>query len=241
MPNWCENRLILKCQTIEQAVELETAFNGDGFCNAITPISVDDPEWYEKRYAEWGIKWDFRPDEETHSWRDASTLHLAFFSPWHPPLALYGTLTARGFGVEAHWFEPNMNFSGSLVDDHRVEGEFWNYDTIPKSVIEGFGEGHIRAYHKEYFYICRAPEDFDTERFIQIPMDEWPKAFQSVVDDALRPTDLDEFYDYPIDEMLGSHEIWKGDELFYIAAQEGDWDSDGDAYLNVSLWKSQQP
>jgi len=241
MPNWCENRLTLECQTVEQAVELEAAFNNDGLCNAIIPIPDSDPDWYHKRCAAWGIKWDFRPDECSPSWRDGATLHLAFFSPWHPPLALYNALAVRGFGVEAHWLEPNMNFSGSLVDGHKIEGELWNYDAIPKSVIEGFGEDHIRAYLTEYFYIRRAPADFHTKGFIQIPRDEWPETFQSVVDDALRPTDLDEWYDYPIDEMLGDYEIEQDESLFYIAEQEGDWDSDGDVYLNVSLWKWQQP
>jgi len=39
--------------------------------------------------------------------------------------------------------------------------------------------------------------------------------------------------------MLGDYEIEQDESLFYIAEQEGDWDSDGDVYLNVSLWKWQ--
>lgn len=241
MPNWCENRLILNCQTAEQAVELESAFHNDGFCNAIIPIPDSDPNWYDKRYAAWGIKWDFRPDEEARSWRDGTTLHLAFFSPWGPPLALYTELTVRGFGVEAHWFEPSMNFSGSLIDGRMIEGEFSYCEVVPESVKKGFGEAYIRDYLTEYFYIRRAPDDFDTKRFIAIPMDEWPTDFQREADNALRPEDLRDCYDYPVDQMLGDHDVWGGDELFYIAEQEGDWDSDGDVYLNVSLWKWQQP
>lgn len=92
-----------------------------------------------------------------------------------------------------------------------------------------------------YFHIYRAPMDFDRRGFVQVPMDLWPEAFQSEVDDALRPTDLDEWYAYGLDELLGGYDIEEDESMFYIAEQEGDWDSDGDVYLNVSLWKWQQP
>lgn len=136
IPNWCMNRLTLTANTPEAEVILNNivAANGQGLFNILRPMPPNifrgnlgqaerekygTANWYDWGIANWGCKWDADADTWDHA---DNVLTLGFDSAWGPPIELYSYLAERGFGVDAGYYEPGMDFAGTWVDgEDRIE------------------------------------------------------------------------------------------------------------------------
>ena len=166
MPNWCNNRLILKHKSKAQLNKAEKAFRKGKLLNAFIPIpkkllntakeyTTDEkeqkainkvleantkkygyPTWYEFCTEQWGTKWDVG-GEEGYVEKIDGGLEFRFDSAWAPPIAAYQKLIELGFEVYATYHEPGMGYIGEFVD-----GVEHDYDTdsrsIPKHLYEEY-------------------------------------------------------------------------------------------------------
>ncbi len=95
MPNWCDNKLIVKGETKRIKAFRESAAdnNNDLSLDKLHPMPQelegtvspsDKPNWYDWRVSNWGTKWDVEGVLEKES---DGYLEYTFFSAWSPPLA----------------------------------------------------------------------------------------------------------------------------------------------------------
>jgi len=97
------------------------------------------PHWYAFCPSEWGTKWDIGYDKDQHDdfflneFDDGFS--VSFNSAWSPPVEAYYKLLAMGFKIEAHYYEPGVDFCGSFIDG--VDHEY-KCDKAPLDLQERF-------------------------------------------------------------------------------------------------------
>jgi len=114
MPNWCQNRVSIYCENTDVIDEIEKIFNSSEPFNTIVPMPEEmEPEWYDWRIANWGVKWDVA---DVESERDDTHLTLFFDTPWGPPDRIKSALEDMFEEAGISWFydEPMMELAGYL-------------------------------------------------------------------------------------------------------------------------------
>ena len=95
MPNWCENKLVVRgeekdmakfLEVINEKVTLSDTNRLQDILNAFYPIPEEEKEdWYRWNTKHWGTKWD------VECWEAATIeddyVELSFDSAWAPPIA----------------------------------------------------------------------------------------------------------------------------------------------------------
>jgi len=78
--------------------------------------------WYDWCLAEWGTKWDAKPDDMFFS-IDEDSMEIYFDTAWGPPIKFYEELFERfNFEVNATFVEQGANYIGYYVNgDYQVE------------------------------------------------------------------------------------------------------------------------
>lgn len=142
MPNWCENIVSIAAPDTATADRIEAAFRRGELFHEFIPVPPSDPDWYAKRNAAWGVKWDVGAEEGMIS-RDADVLHLGFLSAWVPPIAFFEHLVALGCGIEADYLEPSMMFCGSFLHGRDLPTSYQVQADIPARVVTAFGGQYI--------------------------------------------------------------------------------------------------
>ncbi len=139
MPNWCENRVEISFNTLEEKKEFVdrcltlTKDNQDneGYCldfYKIRPLGIGDdetgsPVWdYSLACELWGTKWEVDSPVVSVEWtKDDEDLYLQMYfdTAWSPPEGIYNELSAMFADVFISWFydEPGMQFAGYLNNE----------------------------------------------------------------------------------------------------------------------------
>lgn len=138
MPNWCANTLTLTHEDASKidALEAEIKRYEDGqyvgeFFNFLRPNPSG--QWdYGWSVDNWGTKWD----AEVNDWdRDGNTITFYYFdTAWAPPIALYDYLTENGWGVEAMYHEPGVQFCGIYSSDSGDDCYEYDFDDFEETV-----------------------------------------------------------------------------------------------------------
>lgn len=160
MPNWCDNRAILRHEDVKVIDALEAEMikkNDDGLSMAcpfqhLRPRPLAEEDWYNWNIQNWGSKWD----ANTIDWDRGgdNELTIYFDSAWSPPVALYEYLTEQGWEVDAVYHESGMGYAGMFVDgeDFYHEYDLSDLDSIeqlPEEIIEFGGLREEHEYWKE--------------------------------------------------------------------------------------------
>lgn len=133
MPNYCANRVTLTHTDATQLEQVRTGWK-TGLFYSILPC---DPTVADQRNR-WGTKWDVsEADGSMHD--DGDVITLTFDTAWCPPIEFYDHLVSLGFGVDATYYEPGMEFYGYYFDGSDDCNDYNSIDDIPDDIIEEYG------------------------------------------------------------------------------------------------------
>tara|TARA_R100000742_G_C4277916_1_gene100200 strand:+ start:823 stop:1236 length:414 start_codon:yes stop_codon:yes gene_type:complete len=137
MPNWCENRVTISFDVIEDKklfinrclTEAEDE-PGTYFLDfhKIRPLGLGedengDPKWdYNVAVDLWGTKWEIGDTVVDQVWVEDDEdlwLQMYFETAWSPPEGIYNELNAMFDDAHISWFydEPGMEFAGYLNNE----------------------------------------------------------------------------------------------------------------------------
>jgi hypothetical protein len=139
MPNWCDNRMILRNNNVAKINALEEELskkNAEGRSMA-EPFQHLCPnptgEWdYGWSATNWGTKWD----ADIIDWErnDPNEITLYCNTAWSPPIALYEHLTEEGWIVDAVYHECGMCFAGTYTSENG--DDCYEYDRTDKDSMD---------------------------------------------------------------------------------------------------------
>ncbi len=173
MPNWCENKLVLKHKdrAMLERVVSSVKENGPGLFSEFLPMPKelegttapgDDPNWYDWCCDNWGVKWDVT-DVDISEIED-DTVTLWFQTAWSPPMRWLAMMATLGFVFKIAYEEPGMAFYGIFTNASGVRNN--NYCIEGSSLYNArTGERNTRKRHvfdKRFDKICldKAAPDF---------------------------------------------------------------------------------
>lgn len=168
MPNWCDNRAILKHDDVSLIDALEAEMskkNKDGLSEAcpfnhLRPRPESEEEnWYNWNIQHWGSKWDASIIDWERT--DDNTIYLYFESAWSPPVALYEYLTEEGWDVDAVYHEGGMGYAGAFTEG---VDDYYEYDITNLSSIEALPEEIIEFGGLIESHECWKEENEDADR-----------------------------------------------------------------------------
>ena len=138
MPNWCENKLVVRgekkdmakfLKVINEKVTLSDANRLQDILNAFIPIPSNVSDWYHWNIDNWGTKWDVECYEEARI--DDDYVELSFDSAWAPPVVWLEKVAKKypKLKFSLKYNEPGMCFmgcakgsNGVIVDEYL---EYW--------------------------------------------------------------------------------------------------------------------
>ena len=150
MPNWCENKLVLKHTDRRMLERVVAAYKNDNLLAEFVPMPKaledttppdDEPNWYFWRINNWGTNWDVSQDNDISDSHISkikdNSVTLQFVTAWSPPLRWLATMSNLGFVFKLAYEEPNMSFYGIFTNasgvrnrNYCVEGSvLWNTKT----------------------------------------------------------------------------------------------------------------
>ena len=121
MPNWCENKLVVRgeekdmakfLKVIDEKVTLSDTSNLRDILNAFHPIPEEEEDLYHWHIEHWGTKWDVECYEEARI--DDDYVELSFDSAWSPPV-IWLEKVAKNYPklkFALKYDEPGMCFMG---------------------------------------------------------------------------------------------------------------------------------
>jgi len=135
MPNWCANTVTFRHKDRAQLERIVKGYNGEGLFKEFLP-TPESEDWYEWNVNHWGTKWDVSDNDVIDIWDDR--VSISFDTAWAPPVEFYEHITGLGFGVDAKFWEPGMEFAGYYTSEDGVT-EFNDLKTYPQDIIDEFG------------------------------------------------------------------------------------------------------
>lgn len=174
MPNWCNNRLILKHKDKAMLNKAEEAFRKGELLNAFIPVpkelldsskilyssneneKVNNEKLLEENTKKYGYPswYEFRNSEWGTKWDVGGKegivndfeggLEFLFDSAWAPPTAAYDKLIGLGFEVYATYHESGMAFIGEY--DNGIDN---SYDTDDRNIPEHLENEYMSDYSDE--------------------------------------------------------------------------------------------
>jgi hypothetical protein len=140
MPNHCQNRINIHCDTVKQAKEIKDFLHSEETCFDLSKILPEpnydkvevlptfpdikgnnepvkkDEAWWDWRVQNWGTKWNTYDDELCYE-EDDTTLYYTFDTAWSPPEPVIEALRNiytedMGVSISAWFDEPGMEIGG---------------------------------------------------------------------------------------------------------------------------------
>ena len=128
MPNWCENKLVIRGEE-EDIAKFNKAMDVENLLSSFVPMPKEkDDYWYSWCVDNWGTKWDV---EKHDSMIDDDYLELSFDSAWAPPVA-WVKIVAKKYPklkFALKYDEPGLCFMGcakgsnGIIEDKSIE--YW--------------------------------------------------------------------------------------------------------------------
>lgn len=171
MPNWCNNTMTISHPDPAMMEKAAEAWNTGEFLQTLIPCPLElretpsmcgknTPEqarnlkkygyrdWYDWCLANWGTKWDIgrRDEQENDAVLEGNCFTVSFDSAWSPPTGAYERLTEMGFGIQAYYYEPGMDFCGRFVEGI---DETFRLKDAPRNIDEMFGITETREAYDE--------------------------------------------------------------------------------------------
>lgn len=182
MPNWCNNHISIT-HSDPAMIDKIIAGQDKGILATVVPapeeLQDDDlttwshgPEqeardlkkaalkakygfesWYDWNCANWGTKWDLCEPNVTRV--TPNTVEIGADTAWGPPVAAYENMTAQGYEIVAHYYEPGMCFAGVWSsDDGDDYYSDWGdsqgaKDMLPQALDDMFGISEGQAEWEE--------------------------------------------------------------------------------------------
>lgn len=153
MPNWCDNRAIIRHENTEKIdiIEQELLKKDAQLFNALVPRPADqEDDWYNWNCSNWGCKWD----ASIIDWQreDDHTITVYMDTAWAPPLKFYYNLVEQGYEVDAVYHEGGMAFCGWFDNgnDNYYEydiGDIKSIEALPEELIEF---ANLRQWHEDW-------------------------------------------------------------------------------------------
>ena len=153
MPNWCDNRAIIRHENTEKIdiIEQELLKKDAQLFNALVPRPADqEDDWYNWNCSNWGCKWD----ASIIDWQreDDHTITVYMDTAWAPPLKFYYNLVEQGYEVDAVYHEGGMAFCGWFDNgnDNYYEydiGDLESIEALPEELIEF---ANLRQWHEDW-------------------------------------------------------------------------------------------
>ena len=111
MPNWCENKLVVRGEEKDMA-KFKKTMEVENLLNSFVPMpKKEDANWYQWANNNWGTKWDV---EVHNSMIEDDYVELSFDSAWGPPIA-WVEIVARKYPklkFSLKYDEPGLCFMG---------------------------------------------------------------------------------------------------------------------------------
>ena len=138
MPNWCENKLVVRgkekdmakfLKVINDKATLSDTNRLQDILNAFIPIPSDESDLYNWHIDNWGTKWDVECYEEARI--DDDHVEFSFDSAWAPPVAWLEKVAKKHPKLKfaLKYDEPGMCFMGcSKGSNGKIETqtiEYW--------------------------------------------------------------------------------------------------------------------
>lgn len=126
IPNWCYNTLTVTHEDPAQIQRFVNAAKQGRLFAEFVPLNENGDWEYGKAVDMWGTKWDI---SETVFDSDENSSHGCFDTAWSPPIEFYDAIVEQGFGVDALFVEPGMEFAGTYhteIGDTFIEFDFSN-------------------------------------------------------------------------------------------------------------------
>ena len=151
MSNWCSNKLTIdgNKENLKAFKDQVRGIETDMCLNNLVPMPKElegttspgeDPNWYDWRLRNWGIKWDIEAHLVDES-EDA--LIYEFESPWGPPYGWMRKIAPMfpDLSFELYYKEPGMCFQGTIVTQkdlfiNQEEDYFENIDMSDEELEE---------------------------------------------------------------------------------------------------------
>ena len=119
MPNWCENKLVVRGNKIDMS-KFKKTMDVENLLNSFVPLPKEkDDNWYQWCVDNWGTKWDVEINDSTI---DDDFIELSFDSAWGPPIA-WVEIVAKKYPklkFALKYDEPGMCFMGCAKGSNGV-------------------------------------------------------------------------------------------------------------------------
>ena len=119
MPNWCENKLIVRGEKKDMSRFIKT-MDVENLLNSFVPLpKEEDTNWYQWHTDNWGTKWDVEIHDKMI---EDDYVELSFNSAWGPPIA-WLVLVAEEYPklkFSMKFDEPGMCFMGCAKGSHGI-------------------------------------------------------------------------------------------------------------------------
>lgn len=187
MPNWCENRVVIKdtaktskskerFEAVMYALNMCNIDDGLSFFNFIKPRpKIWDDDWYEWNVENWGTKWS---EKVLNFWlsEEGDKVEILFETAWSPPTPILDALLELGLDVQSEFFEKEGGYLGTycngVVNSHSIveESSYTNkemLDFMKEHNVEwatngclGSEDAYIKLYNeKTNEVLCKYPWD----------------------------------------------------------------------------------
>ncbi len=150
MPNHCSNTVRFTHNDVEQINKIETAIEAGNLFATFAPVTYStesDQMAVQSQTEVWGTKWDAYDGGVNDKCDDS--IQIYFETAWCPPLGFYEAMVELGFGVNASYHEPGMQFCGYWIDGSDEYYEYNSELSVPQNVIDEFNLAEEFAEYEE--------------------------------------------------------------------------------------------
>lgn len=122
MPNWCENRVNIYCDSEEVIEEFAKTFMPKGFLD-FTLVMPLEKYTNDECHHNWGTKWNLTEEDADNTDVFNGDISMYFDTAWAPPEGIYRAIDdwfmKKDVPYNITWFydEPGMQFAGYLNNE----------------------------------------------------------------------------------------------------------------------------
>ena len=133
MPNWCENKLVVRGEEIDMA-KFKKTMDIANLLHSFVPVPKDQEDnWYQWCIDNWGTKWDvvdciMKLGSKTCPTSD--TMRFGFLTAWAPPIPWLEKVGAifPNLWLKLDYDAPGMMFRGTACGRGEIIDEYEEYE-----------------------------------------------------------------------------------------------------------------